>query len=301
MDRVTWLDWLLGGPIMHDQSVILLEHGSRGLSQTSEDAIWRLSCYKPCHVWLIGRSQEKTIQQLKALPIDRCYRSAQSCSGMIIPKGHPFKALYLPQSRQMLSHAMHMAMIMQQPIQMVTHMNPDHRGLYGLSFVSSNNDKRMDRVLGSYQEIFVDWPCIQDKLAVRKDMAYDKPIGSMAFGIGAGVCKEDLLLIKCLASYYDAPCYGTRQAFDLHLIQDDQVIGMQARSLSVDTYVALGLSGSTQHMLGIRAKTIVAINRDAHAPIWRYAHHGWCTDVSKALIFWCQAIAIQDQFSVIMG
>ncbi len=61
-------------------------------------------------------------------------------------------------------------------------------------------------------------------------------------------------------------------------------IGVSGQMLSPETYIGIGVSGQMQHMVGVnRAKTIIAINKDKNAPIFKQADIGLVGEISKVL------------------
>jgi len=104
----------------------------------------------------------------------------------------------------------------------------------------------------------------------KKDLS-DYIDAKIVVGIGLGVKKEVLPLIKEFATLLGAPLSGTRPVADLGYIDRDKFIGDTGIKIKTDVYVAFGISGAIQHLEGVNAKSIIAINSDSSAPIFNYA------------------------------
>lgn len=100
----------------------------------------------------------------------------------------------------------------------------------------------------------------------------------VAGGRGVGG-KENFQIIKELAELLDGEIGATRACTDVHWIEETYEIGQTGQSVSPDLYIGAGISGAPQHMSGIKAKTLIAINTDEGAPIFNYADYGIVGDM----------------------
>lgn len=109
---------------------------------------------------------------------------------------------------------------------------------------------------------------------------------SIIIGIGYGA-KESIPEIKALAKKLGAGIAATRKMVDNDYLPYELQVGLTGKSVNPDVYIALGISGAVHHIAGIRQSgTVIAINPDRDAPIFKYSDYGIVSNVSEILRYY---------------
>lgn len=142
---------------------------------------------------------------------------------------------------------------------------------------------------------------IEEKVEVIEpgmELAYYKPVkkeevliekAEIIVSVGKGIGgPEGVKLAEKLASILGGVVGGSRKAVDAGWVPPERQVGQTGKSVKPVLYIALGISGAAQHMLGVReAGRIVAVNIDPDAPIFKQSDYGVIGDyrtVVEALI-----------------
>ncbi|HEY3043888.1 MAG TPA: electron transfer flavoprotein subunit alpha/FixB family protein [Vicinamibacterales bacterium] len=99
--------------------------------------------------------------------------------------------------------------------------------------------------------------------------------------VGRGIKgQEHLPVVQKLAAALDAELAASRPICDAGWLPMERQVGSSGQTVAPKLYVALGISGAIQHLVGMKgSQTIVAINKDADAPIFEVADYGIAGDL----------------------
>lgn len=106
----------------------------------------------------------------------------------------------------------------------------------------------------------------------------------VAGGRGMGSKDKFAMLEELAALFENSAISGTRAVVDEGWLTHSQQVGQSGKTVAPHLYFACGISGAIQHISGMKeSDIIIAINKDANAPIFSVAHYGIVGDVNEVL------------------
>jgi electron transfer flavoprotein alpha subunit len=123
---------------------------------------------------------------------------------------------------------------------------------------------------------------LEEKIAkISVDITKAKLIVAGGRGVGS---KDKFSVIFDLAKTLGGEVGASRAAVDADWVPYDHEVGQTGKMVTPNFYIACGISGAIQHLVGMRnSKTIIAVNTDEEAPILEVAHYAIIADLHEVL------------------
>lgn len=116
---------------------------------------------------------------------------------------------------------------------------------------------------------------------IISDLYHSRFVVGAGYGVGS---PEGFREVQAFAEQVGAAISASRKIVDLGWAPAELQVGLTGKSISPDLYVAVGISGATNHMIGVRrARVILAVNRDPRATIFSACDVGIVADYRVAL------------------
>lgn len=114
---------------------------------------------------------------------------------------------------------------------------------------------------------------------IAREKGADIGAADILVSVGQGVGgAENIALAEKLAERLGGALSSSRPLVDAEIMPYARQVGQTGKTVAPKIYIALGISGAMQHMAGVAAKTIIAVNTDPDAPIFDYARYGVIAD-----------------------